>query len=363
VWAFRHYGDVDEQMVSLLRESLDGTALPDDLRSRLMSTLANELAYGDPALRDEASRGGMTLAPRVGDPDLRAFSLTARHLVLEATPWSETEEMRGIGQELLRIAQQGKQPGLSQQAEFVLSMAALRAFDVAEADTHVAIAAELVRRQRPSIMTRRLVVWSCARQVLAGDFVAALELLEELQTQQGMWGSSSFFSTLRAMQLVSADRASDLGGHLDAVREFHPAMANDLRILHLHAMGEHDVAAKLACAPGRPLIPSDWVAPTALVVRGLAMAACGPSDRRSQAYAQLIAGAGQIAATGSIDGGPVDWVLGQLAASQGDLWTAVEHWSRLEGLSTAAGLENWARKASWQLTTQVNQRLQAPVPE
>jgi hypothetical protein len=152
-----------------------------------------------------------------------------------------------------------------------------------------------------------------------------------------------------------------MGELLAKVETFHPAIAHDLRILHLHATGRRSAAERLARDPGRPVIPVDWVAPTALVVRGLATAAAGSSHRRSEAYAQLRRGTGQIVATGSINGGPVDWALGQLAASLGDIEAAAEHWRRLEQLSAAAGIDYWRRRAATQLTGDADVRFPASV--
>jgi DNA-binding SARP family transcriptional activator len=359
VWAFRHYGDLDEELVALLLDVLEGGGLPEDLQCRLLATLANELAYGDPAVRDGSSRAALSLATGLDEPGLRAFALTSRFLALEATAWSSLPEMRRIGDELLRIGRATRLPGIAQQAEFILSVAALRGFDVEGADGHVAVAAELVRRQRPSILTRMLLVWSCARHSLAGDFAAAGLLLDQVEADPTMWAGKPFFAAMRAMQLVAADRAAAVGEHLDEVADFHAALAHDLRVLHLHACGDVAGAERLMRDPGRPAIPDDWVAPAALVVRGLAAAACGSDAQRAQAYEALSPGTGQIAACGSIDGGPTDWVLGQLAGSRGNPGTAREHWTRLEQLCGTAGLDHWRRRAAARLAPQPTSHLRS----
>jgi hypothetical protein len=81
-----------------------------------------------------------------------------------------------------------------------------------------------------------------------------------------------------------------------------------------------------------PQAPRDWAWRTAACVRAQAALAVGTREVLEPAYAALQPEAGLIAAVGTIDAGPVDAHLADLAEALDRPLEAAEHRARLDAL-------------------------------
>jgi DNA-binding CsgD family transcriptional regulator/tetratricopeptide (TPR) repeat protein len=170
---------VHVRQVALLEEAL--AAQPDDdtpERARLMGQLA-ELLYGPDAgrRRAELANEAVEMARRLEDPETLAFALNERHWILSEP--RNVEERLAVANEMMRLAERGKDRALA------LKAYRWRIVDLLEMGDIQAVDAEIAKQTRLATQLReQLYLWHSAkfrtmRATLDGRFAEADELLEQ----------------------------------------------------------------------------------------------------------------------------------------------------------------------------------------
>ncbi len=346
-WAARPYGSVDREIVALLDRALALPELPDPARCRLLCALVLEIAGHAQQLAHDAAAEAEALARAVTDPVLVGLALHARAAVLLHE--SDLSGRLPLAQELLEV---GRRPGLAVFAllgrEYVAQWAATHA-DVDTLAEHVEQLAALVRiyrwRQAEGVvgMHRGLLAH------LVGDLSAARRhygaAVDVLRRNGGLDVDSiaaiAFFSVA-----LTAGRLADLE---PVVRSFDPIPEQgiDIYAVVLDAAG-HRAEAMAARTRNRP-VPRDFFRSLLLTIRGVAvarLAAGAPEQMRAEAeqvYEDLGEFRGQIggAVTGAFALGPVDAVLGDLAAVLGRPADAAAHYAAATELAARCGSGPW----------------------
>ena len=144
-------GQVDQQLIALLREALDGLGHDDStLRARVLARLSLELSFAeDPTLRDalreRLSRHALEMARRLGDADTVATALRARWMAR----WGPDglDERLALSNEMLSLAGksgdlEGEAVGRARRISSSMERGDIRAAD-ADIAAHARLASEL----------------------------------------------------------------------------------------------------------------------------------------------------------------------------------------------------------------------------
>jgi tetratricopeptide (TPR) repeat protein len=175
-------GLVDQQLLALLQEALDGLSQEDSaLRARVLARFSLELSFSDdPALRetlrDSLSRQALEMARRLGDTGALAIALRARWLAT----WGPhgLAERSQLSDEMLRLARErgDREMELVGRARRITSSLETGDMPAAEADiaAHVRLAGEL---RMPYHEWAATTLQAC-RALLDGDLGAAEALAQ-----------------------------------------------------------------------------------------------------------------------------------------------------------------------------------------
>ena len=328
-WMTRPYGSVDLELIGLIENALASTdPVPDrPTRCRLLYSLIIEVADRERSARlaGEAER----LAREIGDPVL--IGLILHGWVSSVDAEVEGERVTAVGHELVDI---GGRPGLAVFAvigHHSLARVACMHGDAAAMTAHVERISELVRRFRWSqtaaleAMMRGTIAHLTGRLTDAeADYRTATERL----MASGAFDASGIGLLALLTVRVTEHRTGELVEVLGQIDTDADALVQDLRAVPLLAVGRRDEAAR-----GRhdlPPVPHNFFRSLLLTFRGMAAAAlqdpveAASVERDLRAYRGQIGGGG----TGSFVIGPVDTVLGDLAAllgrpdEAGDLYRA-----------------------------------------
>lgn len=317
-WMTRPYGSVDHEMIALTERALASTdPVPDNAtRCRLLYSLIIEVADRDRSAR--LAREAERLAREIGDPVL--IGLILHGWVASVDAEIEVERVRAVGRELVGI---GAGPGLAVFAligHHSLARVACVRGDAAAMTEHVTGISELVRRFRWSqAAALEAMMWGTIAHLTGrvddaeADYWTAMERL----TASGAFDAVGIGRLALLTVRITQHRAAEVVEVLAEIDTDADTLISDLRALPLLAAGRRAEAAE-----GRhelPPVPHNFFRALLLTFRGKAAAALQDPIEAATVERELVAYRGQIGGggTGSFVMGPVDTVLGDLAALLG----------------------------------------------
>ncbi len=340
-WQPRAYGTVDRPIVDRLSRLLKRTDLAPEVRSRLLTAYANELAGEDDPTVMEAAREALDLA---ADPRLRAAALQVLARASGDMP-GQDESWR----ELLEIGIEHDLPvyrvtGLLNQAT-----AAAAANDPATLREAVEEALGLARTYRMPEAVGVAEIALATLVLIEGRFAEAERLYIEATERMGRAGSGHAADFLRFALAAIWLNDGTLGDHLDEVRALHETfgpMVADLLALALHAAGRDDEARRARMSPD-PIRP-DFFFTFLTTLRAMAVIALNDTGAAEECYAALLphrdgppAGATNLALAVR----PVAHTLGELALLLGRDDEAAAHFARAAAIADRWNAPHWSAQA------------------
>lgn len=175
-------GLVDQQLLALLQEALDGLS-PDDstVRARLLARLSLELSFSeDPSLRDalreRLSRQALDMARRLGDVGALAIALRARWLAV----WGPDglEERAALSDEMLRLARETGDREMELAGRVRRITSSMESGDIRVLDTDIAAHARQAAELRMPYHEWTATSLRAGRALLDGSFEVAEELTQ-----------------------------------------------------------------------------------------------------------------------------------------------------------------------------------------
>jgi DNA-binding SARP family transcriptional activator len=347
---------VDRERVSLLEEALEVVA-PDqlELRSRLQSRLAIELAYdGDARRRERVSNEAVETARATGDARATAAALGARHVVL----WGpdHTPERLALADEMLAAARRSGDDVLELQAR------TWRIVDLDELGDGAALEAELDAYADTAARARLIAyawwvpAWRAARAYLAGRIAdgdrlrrRAVELGRRAGDRNVDFGRLIHWVILIADGGVRLEEL-DLEWHREKIRSSPAGWAyRSMYAWALAATGQ-DGEARRELASQRATVgtPSSWPRDTNWLsaAKELSEAAVllGDGELASELETLLEPFADRmvVSVRGLLCMGSVEGALGRLAGLRGDARLAADRYARAIDREERAGALIWA---------------------
>ena len=347
-WQARAYGTVDRPIVDRLSRLLKRTDLAPEVRSRLLTAYAEELAGEDDPTVMEAAREALDLAT---DPRLRGAALQVLARASGGTP-GQDEAWR----ELLEIGLEHDLPvyrvtGLLNQATD-----AAAANDPATLREAVGEALALARTYRMPEAVGVAEIALATLVLIEGRFAEAERLYTEATERMERAGSGHAVGFLRLVLAAIWLNDGTLGDHLDEVCALHETfgpMVADLLALALHAAGRDDEARRARTSPGPSPIRPDFYFTFLTTLRAMAVIALNDtapidSDAAEECYAALLphrdgppAGATSL----SLAVRPAAHTLGELALLLGRDDEAAAHFARAASIADRWNAPHWAAEA------------------
>ncbi|WP_036510194.1 BTAD domain-containing putative transcriptional regulator [Nocardia aobensis] len=318
-WMNRRYGVVDHAVVARLETALRYPGLAAADRCRLSVALVEEIGGAELDRARRVAADAEALARDLRDDTLLAPVLQARASLYDSP------DRGALGAELIEIGQRNDHHAYLLLGHTVALQAAAFAGDLVAARAHLAAATVPADRyqwrqaQAANAMARGLLA------LVGGDaddaerrYVEAAELL----ARTGIFNAG----TLPLMALFTVRLYQGRAGELaETIEEFiRSASADtadatvDFHALVLLAAGDRAAAARVR-SRARP-VPEDLFRSLFLTLRGMVIAALGTAEEAAAIYRDLLRYRDRLggADTGSFTVGPVDLVLGDLAARCGD---------------------------------------------
>jgi predicted ATPase/class 3 adenylate cyclase len=345
ITALSEAGEVDERIVSLVKEALGGLDEGDSAeRARLLSGLAQELYWRDPL--GEAARlanEGVEMARRLGDPRALAATLTRRQFDLGI---SEQERLE-TADELIELAERAGHLDLAARGHLYRLANLLGMGDVAEVDRELEVYARLAAELRQPQFVWNVPLLRAMRALMEGRFDEAEALAGEAlalgqRAEEPL--SAQFYAVQMALLHTHRGTVEEM---LPAVRKFaarYPAIkAWRLALVgFLSESGRLDEAReefeRIAARDFEDLpYDAQWVTGMALVSR-----ACwrlGDAARAQKLYELLLPHDGWVVVAGraAASNGPVSLYLGVLALTMSRPAYAIRHFEDAIRLATRMG--------------------------
>jgi DNA-binding winged helix-turn-helix (wHTH) protein/tetratricopeptide (TPR) repeat protein len=337
---------VDHAAVELLEQALSELADVDSaLRTEVLARLGTELYYGvDPARCDALTRSAVAMAERIGDPELLAYSLSARcHALLR--PDVEPQRRLAICERQLGLAREGSEVHAISLQGTILCL--LEQGDAPRLDEALLLYDRLARELRQPFFRWMASVFEGTRAFLGGRIEEALRIAQQSFEIGQAFGTPNAFARY-SVQLLFGRREQGRMGELEpALRELagaEPAFKpfrSALPPMYLELGRPREARDVFEQLMARDLddVPRDqhWIPVLAMLT-----AACAPlrdEERAGRLYSLLAPCAGRlvIPGYGAACDGAVDHHLARLAETCGDLDAADEHYDAAVTLERRAG--------------------------
>ncbi|TQS45763.1 BTAD domain-containing putative transcriptional regulator [Cryptosporangium phraense] len=363
IWSVRENRSLDEPFVAGLRRVLDRLPTDQDVRrGRLLATLTVELEGVDPAGAERASDEAMAIARRVGDPELLCRALSARYYVQVAP--DRRHRLGEVGTELRDVATSAGLTGYRAQGHHILFQVELgRPFldELESAQAQADLAVEHSSTGQLGLALGVVQMFSGLRSLVGGRFDEAAERYASVIAQMRALGAPNADGVEQlTFYVVERARGSDavLGlvepiGRLYAQEPY--LVAEPYTRLLLHAGRTEE--ARAAWRPESP-VPPDYYWLLWMAFRAENALGLGTADVAEDCYRVLTPYRGALPgmSSGSVTLGPVDTILGDLAAFLGRPDDARTHYregfraAELLGAThwTEAATERTAQLESWQ---------------
>jgi hypothetical protein len=342
-------GELPDKLVELIDQTL--YKLPahcQELRCRLLASLAIEAEQAENPRGESASREAVTLARELGDPALLANALNAR---FRRTYWtSDLGERERIAAELLALGQDNGLIAVEATARQALVRCACGRGYFAAADEHAAELARLATTYDLPAAAATAAWYRGVHHTVNGRYAEA-ELAyrhaSELTGPAGLADVEQAFFPMTALSLALwTGKLADQVEACRAARTRSPAHWTDAYALTLAAAGRLDEALEVASA--RHPIPRDIRFKTLMALRGLTGLALNDFDRIIEAYNGLRPLEDEVA--GGDTGGyavllPVAQLLGDLAVRLDQQRTAGGHYRKAREMAERADVPQWMTAA------------------
>ncbi|MFC0038067.1 BTAD domain-containing putative transcriptional regulator [Actinomadura rayongensis] len=282
-WQRRPYGTVDEQSVTTLRRLLTRPA-DDATRARLLTAYAAELIGTGDASARTAAEEAVTLARRLGDPALRALTLTT----LASEIVRPHSGLNAIARELTDLGAEHDLPAVRWFGTFSLARAAALAGDPDTTARHTEEAADLAARYAMPEATTATGTALAALDTAAGRFDAAERRYERVADEMRRQGSlhAGFEFLARASLAVARGTLHELADEADEIfAAIGPLSANMLAAALAAADRPAEARTMLAAAP--PIAP-DYLFTFFATFRALAVTALNDRDEAEPLYEALL---------------------------------------------------------------------------
>ncbi|WP_062989218.1 BTAD domain-containing putative transcriptional regulator [Nocardia anaemiae] len=345
-WLNRAYGSVDQRAVAAIEEALRTPGLTTQARCRLLVALVREIGGELHERAREAAEEAEALARGLSDPGLLGLALQARTSVYDTSiPLADRER---LATELIRLGEDNDLPAFALIGRNAAFQVAAARGDIDRANAELAAATLLADRyqwrqaQAANTMGRAMMAH------LTGNLEAAeqhYQQAHEFFTRHKVFDSDGnlliALFTIRLTQGQIGEFAPLLTEMFDQLGTSGNDLVVDPLALALLATGDRR-GARAATQARRPL-RTDFFRSLFLTVRGMAVAALEQRAEAAQVYQQLRTYTGQIAGadTGAHAAGPVDTVLGDLAAMLGKPDQAAEHYTTAARLARRCGCREW----------------------
>jgi DNA-binding SARP family transcriptional activator len=345
-WLNRGYGRIDTYVVDRVERLLRTPGLDDEQRCRLLVVLVGEVSGEDDARAVTAAAEGVDLARRVGDPGLLGLALSELGAVV--LPDEEPERRQRIAEELLRLGEEHQIPALESLGHYWTMQTAAVTVDLATFHEHLARGRELAQRYRFGQAAITLEMSAAMLAHLGGRLDEAAERYLAVSTALRRTGAADAegISSLGLMTVrITQGRLPELLPVLRQLREAYPDVVADPLALALADAGLEAEARDVGVAQGP--IRRDFFQVLFQAMRGLAVVAIGGPEDAEASYEALLPYRDRLAgaSTGAYVLGPVDQVLGDLAAVLGRPDDAAEHYRVARDLAGRCGNAHWRRRA------------------
>ncbi len=343
-------GPVDQQLLALLREALDGLS-PDDsaLRVRVLARFSLELSFhDDPAfretLRESLSREALEMARRVGDVAALAIALRARWLAV----WGPDGlgERSALAEEMLSLARQGGNRELELVGRARRITCSMESGDIRAVDTDIAAHARLAVDLRMPYYEWTATTLRAGRALLDGSFEVAEELTEKAV---GLLRGRPIarLAYLNQITLIRWEqrRLGELRGPWQVIVEEFPQAGFGIAWLALidAELGREDAARTdlRSRIDGLPDLPRSGLWFSTLAVTSLAVAQLDDRDAAAAVYPLLLPYAERVIVTPVPHPvtcfGSASLHLGLLAAAMSRWEDAVDHFESAIRANTGLG--------------------------
>ncbi|MBH0776291.1 BTAD domain-containing putative transcriptional regulator [Nocardia bovistercoris] len=349
-WVNRMYGVAEHEVVDWITDALRFPDLTAADRCRLLVTFADEIGGVAEERAAAAAAEAEVLARALGDDDLLAPALQAR-ASLYACP-----DRGPLGAELIELGRRRDRKDYLLLGHTVSIQAAASEGDIAAVREHLSVTTALADRyqwrqaQVANTMTAGLAA------LASGDPEAAERhylAAGELTTRAGILNPGGILAMALFVVRMHQGRLGELAEMARAYAESAAAETADtvvdFQVLALLAAGDRDEAAR-ARQRGRP-IRDDLFRSLFLTMRGMVVAELGTRAEAATLYRELLPWRDRLggADTGSYAVGPVDTVLGDLAARGGDRALAAEHYLAALRMARRCGNPTWSAQATRRL--------------
>jgi hypothetical protein len=351
LWQVRHYGVVDEHIVTALSDALgrvdDGNTA---LRARLLSALAVALYYhgGDHERCPSLAREAVRLARLSGDQSLLAATLVELMVMLDAVPDDGEQDAAAAELETLLdldldLPRETTTAVLGRLSRFKLATA-----DGAGFERHLR---EFARRfgsaRHPG--DRLWVLWAEASAAFLQDRFADAERLAEeafhLHQQLGIWGAHETYALHMVLIWREQGRLQEVAPIVEPLlaESVHPSAAKLRGLFALDRDAPSEIVGLLATDPVPRSRDFTWLADVCVTAE---LAAAAGLPCREELYQMLLPFADRIVTMDAtfVCLGAASYYLGLLAASLARP-DAARHFDHALALDERAGALPWARRA------------------
>jgi class 3 adenylate cyclase/DNA polymerase III delta prime subunit len=193
-------GLVDATLVGLLEEALDALSEEDSaLRARLLGRLGIALYWADsPDRRAALTRDAVDMARRLGDPNVEAHALSARHLAT----WDpqNTEERLTGSREMISLAHDAVNSALGELGRMWNITALLERGEIGDADEEISAYTAIAEELREPQYLWRASMLAAMRAFMRGELDRAEPLIHQALTRSEPTGDPNAFQAF-ALQL------------------------------------------------------------------------------------------------------------------------------------------------------------------
>ncbi|MGW4093542.1 BTAD domain-containing putative transcriptional regulator [Nocardia sp. NPDC004750] len=349
-WMNRQYGVVEHRVVGWIEDALRSPGLTPADRCRLLVTLVDEIGGEAGERAAVAAAEAEVLARRLGDDALLAPALQAQASLYDSP------ERGPLGAELIEVGRRTDRSDYLLLGHTVAVQAAASAADIAAVREHLQAATVLADRYqwRQAQVANAMACGLVA--LVTGDPDAAEQhylRANELLTRAGIFNAGGILAMALFVVRLHQGRAGELVGMAGAFADSAvPATVDamvDFLVLALLSAGDRAEAARVR-RRARP-IRDDVFRSLFLTLRGMAVATLGTPTEAAALYRDLLPYRDRLggADTGSYAVGPVDTVLGDLAARRGDAELAAAHYRAALHVAQRCGNPTWIAAAAERL--------------
>lgn len=350
-WTLRADNSVDTRLVEVLDALLARTPVDRVAdRVRLLTSLVFEIEGEQEDRVRELTAEALALTEGEGaDPALRCLALNARfYAIFGPDLW---QEMKGVGTELVELADRAGLPGYRAQGLHLLFMDAASEQDLDAAGRHVAAAVAAAPGGQLGFTLGWSAIFAALRALVAGDFAASEAAYAEIgaRLEAGGVTNAGLIALLGRLAVAHARGtvSEQLVGLFAMVHERAPVEAAESYALALAMAGDLTRAREV----WRPDVPQrrTYYWQLGMAMRAETAVALADREVAAECYEALRPWAGTLAglSSGTVTLGPVDETLGRLARLLG--LPAEEHFRGAVALAERLGATHWAARASAEL--------------